>query len=360
MTVTITKPEINLREELSAVKSPTGVFGEQLGRVETVTDFYNLTGQNKNLIINGDMRFSQRGDYSSGYTNAAATPVYTIDRFFNRPYGADPQTITHNSVVLPDGTYTKSMKVQQTGTVNNTPFYHMIQMLEVERWMLGKTFTVSYWYRTNTPRIRGRYCDTLSCYANIGEDMIADEQWHYNVWQMRIPTNATIGGGAQMHPAFTKADGANILGGEYFEFTLLQMELGTVATPFEFRSAQTELALCQRYFVAFGTPSLNQYVHLGVGSLYSTTAINLAVALPTAMRTTPSVSRVNSGANVWLQVYIGASGTNSDAPIQVGEYLSVGSNTLRLYLTGSTSGSVGQATWCQVMNGAQLQFSAEF
>jgi hypothetical protein len=247
MTVTVTKPEINLREELSAVKSPTGVFGEQLGRAETATDFYNLTGSNKNLIINGDMRFSQRGDYSSGYTNVAATPVYTIDRFFNRPYGSGAQTITHNSVVLPDGTYTKSMKVQQT-TTNDTPFYHMHQMLEIERWMLGKTFTVSYWYRTNTPRIRARYCDNISCFGNWGEDMIDDEQWHYNVWQMKIPTNATIGGGAQMHPAFTKASGANILNGEYFEFTLMQVELGTVATPFEFRSNQVELALCQRYY----------------------------------------------------------------------------------------------------------------
>lgn len=248
MTVTVSKPEINLREEISALKKPSGVFGEQLGRAETVTDFYKLTGQNKNLVINGDMRFSQRGDYSSGYSNAAGTSVYTIDRFANRPYGSDPQTITHNTVVLPNGTDTKSMKIQQTGTVNNTPFYHMTQPVETERWMRGKTFTVSYWYRTNTPRIRGRYCDTLSCYANMGEDMIADEQWHYNSWQMTFSPNATVGGITQIHPAFTKADGANILGGEYFEFTLLQMELGTVATPFEFRLAQTELALCQRYY----------------------------------------------------------------------------------------------------------------
>jgi hypothetical protein len=287
MTVTITKPEINLREELSALKSPTGAFGEQLRRAETVTDFYNLKGTNKNVIINGDMRFSQRGDFSAGYSNAAGTPVYTIDRFFNRPYGTDPQTITNNTVTLPDGTNAKSMKVQQTGTTNNCPFYHMIQSIECERWMLGKTFTVSYWYRTNTPKIRGRYCDTLSCYANIGEDMINDDQWHYNAWQMTFSTTATVGTNAQVHPAFTKSDGASILGGEYFEFTLLQMELGTVATPFEFRSNTTELLLCQRFCYAInGTTGGDR---IGSGFIYSSTGGIITLPLPVVMRTSPSI-----------------------------------------------------------------------
>ena len=291
MTVTISKPEINLREELSALKSPIGAFGEQLGRAETVTDFYNLKGTNKNLIINGDMRFSQRGDFSTGYSDAAGTSVYTIDRFFNRPYGSDPQTITHNTVTLPDGTNAKSMNVQQTGTVNNTPFYHMTQPIETERWMLGKTFTVSYWYRTNTPKIRARDCDTLACYGNLGEVMINDDQWHYNSWQMTFSSSATVGTNAQVHPAFTKSDGANILGGEYFEFTLLQMELGTVATPFEFRSNQIELALCQRFYWQHSISIWASAIFDGSNSDYP----GAFIQHPVPMRITPTASFISLG-----------------------------------------------------------------
>ena len=287
MTVTVTKPEINLRDELSLVKSPTGVFGEQLGRADTVTDFYNQTGQNKNLIINGDLKVSQRGDFTAGVTNAAGTSVTYMDRWSNRPYGSDSQTVTHGSVVLPDGTYTQSMKVQQTGTVNNTPFFHFSYLTEIERWMLGKTFTVSYWYRTNTPRIRARYCDGMACFGNWGEDMINDEQWHYNSWQMRMPTNAPVGGGSQIHPAFTKADGANILGGEYFEFALVQQELGTVATPFEFRPFSVELALCQRYCYAITGPTGGD--RIGSAFIFSATGGIITIPLPVQMRIAPSL-----------------------------------------------------------------------
>ena len=352
MTVTITKPEINLREELSAVKSPTGVFGEQLGRAETVTDFYNLTGQNKNLVINGDFKVSQRGNFTAGVTNAAATPAMYMDRWFTRPYGADSQTVTHGSVVLPDGTYTQTMKVQQTGTVNNTPFYHMIYPIEIERWMVNKIFTVSYWYRTNTPRIRARYCNSLECFGNWGEDMIDDEQWHYNVWQMRIPTNANIGSSAQIHPAFTKANGANILGGEYFEFTQVQCELGTVATPFEFRHYTTELLLCQRYCYAIDGPIAGDRV--GSAFIFSSTGGVITIPLPVQMRVAPSL--VGTPSSVTLNDSIGGY-TQSTAVTLNG----AGKHFVSLTFTssGMTAGRGAQAYFSSTADN-RIILSAEF
>ena len=44
MTVKITKPEINVREQLNELKKPTGVAGEAMLRAETPQEQFNLIG----------------------------------------------------------------------------------------------------------------------------------------------------------------------------------------------------------------------------------------------------------------------------------------------------------------------------
>lgn len=56
MTVIVRKPTINIREELSALKKPTGIFGEQVMRSQTADEFYNVTGVSRNILINGGMK----------------------------------------------------------------------------------------------------------------------------------------------------------------------------------------------------------------------------------------------------------------------------------------------------------------
>lgn len=70
----------------------------------------------------------------------------------------------------------------------------------------------------------------------------------------------------------------------YIAITGVQMELGTVATPFEMRSYQQELALCQRYYYSFDTTTL--YAH--PGSALSTNTSSTRFYFPTTMRATPT------------------------------------------------------------------------
>ena len=78
----------------------------------------------------------------------------------------------------------------------------------------------------------------------------------------------------------------------------VQLEAGSTASPFEYRSYGVELALCQRYFVELmgGT---NGYQPLGIGNTYSTTQGSYIVYLPVPMRTsTPSLT---TAGNIYLQ-----------------------------------------------------------
>jgi hypothetical protein len=64
----------------------------------------------------------------------------------------------------------------------------------------------------------------------------------------------------------------------YWQVTGVQLEVGDTATPFEFLPAQTELALCQRYYT-------NLYPYGAVGSFYSTTQCKVSFTNPIPMRT---------------------------------------------------------------------------
>ena len=75
MTVKITKPQINAREELNDLKKPTGVAGEAMLRAETPQEQFSLIGAGrKNLIINGGFDVWQR---NTSFTGAG----YTSDRW---------------------------------------------------------------------------------------------------------------------------------------------------------------------------------------------------------------------------------------------------------------------------------------
>ena len=286
-----------------------------------------------NYIINGDFTVSQRGDFTGGYTNAAGTWIYTVDRWQNRPYGSDSQTITHkiDQEIVPNLLYANSLKIEQNSSTNNCPFFHIIQPIEGQSWMSYKTFTVSYWYKTNATSVQPRYCDGNNCFV-VDVDLIADGEWHYVSWKMSINYQVpTSGATFQFHPAFVKKNGQSILGGEWIEFALVQMELGDTASEFQHRLYVEELALCQRYYEV-----IQQNQQFG-GDGYNT--INTAVSngeyifgswiFKVTKRTLPSIGVGNSAK---FRAFGNGSITNA-VPT---EYYSPGREAARIRFTTST------------------------
>lgn len=357
MAVKITKPEINVREKLSELDKPSGIAGKAMLRAETPQEQFNLIGAGRrNILINGDFQVSQRGTYTG--TTTAASNAYFLDRWLVDLNGTG--TIEHTTSHDIPGTpaICKAIKLIQTVTGNN--YLGVRQKIENPSIYAGRTFTYSAWVRSNTPNAR------IECYAPgttpniyVGPTHSGSGEWEYLSFTFTLNTGTPTDLRVDVFIDNGAYSNTTITAGEYVEVTMLQLEHGKVATPFEHRSYGEELALCQRYCYVIGHPS--QVVYLGTGSMYTTTAVNLSVPLPVQMRhNSPSFTRVANGTGNWLNVYVGATGTLSNAAPLQGDYAQ---SNVRIYIPGAHSGSSpsapGAGIWSMVLAGAQLIINAE-
>ena len=97
--------------------------------------------------------------------------------------------------------------------------------------------------------------------------------------------SASASSGSWASGNYNSATGAqSVVGtnGATFYVTGVQLERGTIATPFEWRNYQQELAMCQRYY---------QSISSGNAPLCSTTdQVTITYQLPVTMRATPALS----------------------------------------------------------------------
>ena len=131
-----------------------------------------------------------------------------------------------------------------------------------------------------------------------------------------------------------------------WELTGVQLERGSVATPFEHRSYADELRRCQRYFQKF-YGSTNYW---GSGAWYSTTQANIVLDTFGPMRADPigsssSVSDFRIGNSNMSGVPTVTSMTITTSGTAV-------SGKFRLYVTTGSGGSAGNATVFLAYNGS--------
>lgn len=280
MTVTVTKPQATLRELLATLKKKTGLFGEQIARTDTITDFYNIVGDNRNLIINGNFLISQRGTYTSA-TALTGAITYYLDRFKMFESAASSSTFQHKlDQQLGDGSYANTLNITATAA-NSIPVVQYY--VEEYKSVWGKAFTLSFWYKSNKPWTWNIYNGTT--------------QWHYQipssdgVWKKYSQTITLPQNGNQLRFELYRygAEGS-LISGDYFEFTKMQLELGSVATPFEYRTYQQELALCQRYYY-------EDYIYMQSYQL-SGQDYSILIRHPVTMRTSPTFTTGSALINV--------------------------------------------------------------
>ena len=199
-------------------------------------DAGGLTG--RNLIINGAMQVSQRGDYTSA--TAMTNNAYYLDRFKVYLSGVTG-TIQHLDDQLVNGSYMKTCKIAATSSASGI----IGARQQMEDFHKGKTVTFSAWVRSNTANSRlSVYDGVTSTFSNAhtgGGDfelLTLTKTISTSVSQLACWFYIVGSGGASV----------SISSGDYIEATQVQLEVGETATPFEHRSYGDELARCQRYF----------------------------------------------------------------------------------------------------------------
>ena len=133
-----------------------------------------------------------------------------------------------------------------------------------------------------------------------------------------------------------------------FEVTGVQLEVGSVATPFEHRSYADELVRCYRYYQLIvkgseGTSGARS--PLVSGSMWGGGQFYGALNLKTRMRAIPSLDAVN-GTDYW-QVY-----NNTTDTCDTLAYNNASPDTISLYLSGNLSGTAYVGGWSRTNNAA--------
>ena len=275
---------------------------------------------NRNRIINGDMRIDQRN------AGASVTPAdfdFITDRWQVRQTTASKMSAGQSSVV-PAG-FSKSLLFTSLSaySVSSSDVYCVRQQIEGFNtadlnWGTAdaQTVTLSFWVRSSlTGTFGGAFINAANNRNYVFTYAInAANTWEYKTitvagdttgtWQtgnlrgLQVTFGLGVGStssgtagswGATNYASATGATSVVGTSGATFYITGVQLEAGSVATPFEHRMYGQELALCQRYYYKTGSGGSTLYIG-AVGTYQSTRTLAVVASLPVALRATPSFS----------------------------------------------------------------------
>jgi hypothetical protein len=284
---------------------------------------FAASSSNTNVVINGAMQVAQRGTSTSSITTSG---YYTVDRFStaNTTLGTWTQSVEADA---PTGSgFRKSLKMLCT-TADASPaagdvlrIDQNIEGQNLQQFLKGtssaKPFSVSFWVKAN---VTGTYIVWL-----FDEDNTRSVSASYSIsasatWEKKtitFPADTTgafnndngrslimaffLGAGSDLtsgtlgttwasYTAANAAVGQTNLGAatsNYWQITGVQLEAGSVATPFEFEQISTTLAKCQRYYIRQGGDTAFQSLAWSIA--FSTTIAVGTMTLPTRMRVPPT------------------------------------------------------------------------
>jgi len=333
----------------------------------------------RNRIINGDMRIDQRNAGANVTFNSSATQ-FVVDRFggFEDTDGVmDGQQDSSapagfvNSVKLTTTTADASLSATQ-----RVIFRQNIEGQNVSDLGWGsanaKTVTLSFWTRSSLTGTHG------GAISNNAQDRsypftytisVADT-WEYKTITIAGDTTGTwlttngIGirvifgmgvgstysgtAGAWAATRYESATGATSVIGTLdatWFITGVQLEVGSVATPFERRPFGTELQLCQRYYQEI----VRDGAYWGVGAVTSAAAVRgPMIRFLQTMRAAPTVTLPTAGSLSGQATYLNNTdgypstiGTLSTNAITTQEFTINGNGFTSSFTTGDASNLYG-------------------
>ena len=319
----------------------------------------------RNRVINGDMRIDQRNAGASGTANQ-----YTVDRFGYFGAAASKGTWQQNAAsVTPPAGFTNylgftSSSAYTVGAAEQFNLYQPVEGFNLADLAWGtanaKTVTLSFWVRSSLTGTFGGsvYNSAVNRSYPYSYTISSANTWEFKTivitgdtsgtWlttngvglylNFSLGAGSTVSGTAGSWAAgrYDSATGAtSVVGtnGATFYITGVQLEPGSVATPFERRSYGAELALCQRYFyktydqsAAPGSVSSTGIVGRYMDSTQSYASLDCR--WPITMRSAPTVTLYapNNGQSGVIQ---------TDGP---------------LYRTATVNNAGQQGAWANIVN----------
>ncbi len=274
----------------------------------------------RNRIINGDMRIDQR---NAGASLTVSTNVFVTDRFMCDMGGLNNYTAQRSSTAPAGFTNSLLMTMGTGATIDATDYAFLRQAIEgfnTADLALGTAnaspFTLSFWVRSSVTGTFGvsfrnsaantAYCATYAInsanvweYKTVAVPAITSGTWltdngagMFVFWDLGV--GSTFSGTAnQLNTGsnFFGVTGTTKLAattGATFYITGVQLEAGSVASPFERRDYGRELIMCQRYYISAPLQT----------SIFPSLSY-VGVQFPVTMRASPTVAvTTGSGAVV--------------------------------------------------------------
>ena len=267
----------------------------------------------KNRIINGAMVIDQRNAGAS--VTATTATVYSVDRFFVQGSVTSKFTAQQSSTAPAGFTNSLLLTSSAATTPSASDYYYISQAIEGLNcadldWGTAnaKTVTLSFWVRSS---ITGTFSGSL---INSATDrsyaftftINSANTFEYKTITIEGDTSGTwlktngvgiyvrlaLGAGSSFLQSAGSWGTGNVVGatgttqwistsGATFYITGFQLEVGSIATSFDYLDYGTELALCQRYYWQC-TDSVGQ--SLSVNNMNKT-----PVSMPVPMRAAPTL-----------------------------------------------------------------------
>jgi hypothetical protein len=301
-----------------AVNAITNAAGGNTAQINGMTPTADSLQGFRNRLFNGSYAVAQRGTtFASGSNN---DDTYNLDRWYVLSDGNDVVDITQNTAdAPPEQKFCIALDVEtEDDKFGVAQIIENINCADLQ----GQTVTVSFQAKVSaTTKLDNVKCaivawsgtadsvtsDIISAWEVEGTNptLIADATYENTPANLNVTTDwATYTVSAPIDTASTNnvivfiwSDVTDTTAGDFLYLAGVQLEAGSVATPFERRPIGTELALCQRYYQARTNISFLAYAA-------TTLAAVTDFAFLVTMRAAPTVTLTNGTlinvANVFL------------------------------------------------------------
>jgi hypothetical protein len=309
-----------------SVNTITNAAGGNTAQINGMTPTADSLQGFRNRLINGDMRIDQRNAGASVTATVLSLATYVLDRWGYLVNSASRMSIQQNAgAVTPPVGFTNYLGVTSLGayTLGSGEQFSLQQNIEGFNvtdlgWGTAnaQAVTLSFWVRSS---LTGTFSVVLKNSAANRSYPAAYTINSANTWEQKtitVPGDTagtwvtnnglgirlyiSVGSGSSLNGTSGAWSGSDLYAatgqvsvvgtsGATFYITGVQLEAGSVATPFERRPYGTELALCQRYY---------QNIDRGLfipSAIYDAAGRSIGtVFLPVSMRAAPVIGNVST------------------------------------------------------------------